>query len=318
MRRLTSVFLAVGFATAAICGSLPAAAVVTPVGVKTTSLDEFAPSAGMDPVSGDTYFAWTQNSASKPQHHDAYLDVTSGPTTTRTKLNAPGSLGWDAGIDGTNLVFQEVPRDTGNSDLVLYDISSHTRLPTPSGLDSRAWQWGPTISGEWILYGENSRKQNFSRVMLHNTNTGEERILAESSYKKFNVWQGQVSGDYAVYATTARIWHVVVYQISTGHRTEVPSRHDMPVYTPAVTADGTVYYARSGRGCGVKVRIYRWSVTSPSKPVPIAALPDGKDISDRLYAFNDGSSTTLYFDRFSCGHSNSGNIYRIDGADTAT
>jgi hypothetical protein len=64
---------------------------------------------------------------------------------------------------------------------VLYDISTAARLPTAPGLNSRAWQWGPTMSGDWILYGENSRRQDFSRVMLHNTTTDEERIVAESS-----------------------------------------------------------------------------------------------------------------------------------------
>jgi hypothetical protein len=178
------------FAFAVGMSVTPVSAALTPVGVKTTSLDEFLPSAGNNGA-GDSYFAWSQNRQARPGHHDAYLDITSGPTTTTIKLNAKGTLGWGAGIDGSRLVFQEVPNDTRNSGLVLYDISSATRLPTTPGLNSRAWQWGPTMSGEWILYGENSQRQDFSRVMLHNTATDEERILAESSYARFSVFQGQ-------------------------------------------------------------------------------------------------------------------------------
>jgi hypothetical protein len=250
------------FAFAAGTSVMPISAAVAPVGVKTTSLYEFLPSAGMDGGSGDTYFAWSQNRQARPGHYDAYLDITSGPTTTTIKLNAKGTLGWDAGIDGTQLVFQEVPNDSSNSGLVLYDVPSETRLPTSPGSNSRAWQWGPTMAGDWILYGENSRRQDFSRVMLHNTTTD-----------RYN-------------------------------------------YRGAVTADGTAYYVRSAKGCGNNVRIYRWSVSAPADPVLINDLPDGKEIAGRLFAFNDGSSTALYFDRLSC-RSGASDIYRIDDADTA-
>jgi hypothetical protein len=309
-------FLIGSVAYAASASVTPVSAAVTPVGVKTTPLYEFLPSAGMDSVSGDTYFAWSQNSQARPNHNDAFLDITSGSTST-IKLNAKGTFGWGAGIDGTHLVFQEVPNDTRNSGLVLYDISSAARLPTPPGSNSRAWQWGPTMSGDWILYGENSRRQNFSRVMLHDTTPGEERILAESSYTRFSVFQGQVNGDYATYHRD-RKGHsdVFAYQISTGERTKVPNPNDRYNYRGAVTADGSVYYARSAKGCGNNVRIYRWSVTAPADPVLINALPDGKEIAGRVFAFNDGSSTAVYFDRLSC-RSGASDIYRLDNADTA-
>lgn len=293
----------------------PASAAITPVGVKTTSLYEAGPSAGMDTGSGDSYFAWYQNSERAPRHFNAYLDTNGGSTI---RLNARNSFGFAGGIDSTTVVFQEVLEDTGNSDLVLYDIASATRLPDPSGLNGRAWQWGPTISGTWILYGENSRRQDFSRVMLHDTSTGEERILTESSYRAFNVWQGQVSGDYAVYYKTSRAWNVFVYTISTGQTTKVPNPNHKDNYRPAITADGTVYYVHAGNSCGENVRIYRWSVANPTDPsVLLMALPDGAEIAERLYAFNDGVSTSVYFDRFRCSGGGS-NIYRLDDADTAT
>lgn len=292
----------------------PASAVIAPVGVKTTPLNEAGAAAGVDTGSGDSSFSWYQNSERAPKHYNAYLEINGG---SMIRLNASNTFGWDGGIDGTTLVFQEVPQDTGNSNLVLYDIPSATRLPDPTGLNGRAWQWGPTISGDWILYGENSRGSDFSRVMLHDRSTGEERTLAESSFDAFNVWQGQVNGDYAVYYRTGRAWNVVVYQISTGQRTTVPNPNNRFNYTPAVTADGTVYYARSGNGCGVNVRIYRWSVVNPADPpVLLRDIPDGGEIADGLFAFNDGVSTSVYFDRFRCSGGDS-NIYRLDDADTA-
>jgi hypothetical protein len=309
-------FLIGFFAYAASVSVTPVSAAITPVGVKTTPLYEFLPSAGKDTGSGDVYFAWSQNSEARPNHHDAYLDVTNG-STSMIKLNAKGTFGWGAGIDGTRLVFQEVPKDTRNSGLVLYDISAATRLPTPPGLNSRAWQWGPTMSGDWILYGENSRRQNFSRVMLHNTTTAEERIVAQSTFTRFSVFQGQVNGAYATYHNDRRGHSdVFVYQISTRDRTKVPNPNDRYNYRGAVTADGTVYYARSARGCGNNVRIYRWSVAAPADPVLITALPDGKEIAGRVFAFNDGSSTAVYFDRLSC-RTGASDIYRLDNADTA-
>jgi hypothetical protein len=67
-------------------------------------------------------------------------------------------------------------------------------------------------------------------------------------------------------------------------------------------------------GCGHSVRIYRWSVTAPTDPVLINALPDGKEIAGLLFAFDEGLTTTVYFDRLSC-RSGTSNIYRLDAAD---
>jgi len=298
----------------------PASGAASPVGVKTTNLDEFLPSAGMDSGTGDSYFAWSQNSNLRHRHYNAFLDVTSGSTTSTVRLNAKGTLGWGSGIDDGRLVFQEVRRTSNGkhqSNLVFYDIPSATRLPSPDGVNTRAWQWGPSISGDWILYGENSRPQDFSHVILHNTTTREERILAASTFERFTVFQDQVTGDYAVYHKhTPRRSNVIVYQISTGKRTRVPNPNDRFNVSAAVTADGTVYYARSGKGCGNHVRLYRWSPVTLADPVLLLRLPDGMDVAQRLFAFNDGVSTVLYFDRESCRTRNS-NIYRIDNADTA-
>ena len=89
-----------------------------------------------------------------------------------------------------------------------------------------------------------------------------------------------------------------------------------PTYYPAVTPDGMVYFVRSGNGCGASVRIYRWQLGSTDKPVLLYAFPAGRDASTRLFAFNDGSSTSLYFDLYNCSTHRS-NIYVLLGADTA-
>ena len=172
-----------------------------------------------------------------------------------------------------------------------------------------------SISGDWVLYGENRPEGNWSRVNLFNLTTGEQRTLAESTFRAFSVDAGQVAGDYAVYGKGPNVF---VYRISTGNKTKVPVPKDRWNYTPAVTADGTVYFVRSGEGCGVNVRIYRWSLLSPAtSPVRLTTLPSGKDTNGRLYAFNDGTSTTLYFDRYNC-RTGSSDIYNLPAADTAT
>ena len=120
-----------------VVGAVPSGATTTPVGVKTTSLYEFAPSAGWESVSGDRYLAWSQNVASHPRQFNAYLQINSG---TPVKLNDRGTLGWGAGIDGTKMIFQQASDD--DSQLVLYDIASRTSLPAPQGLNHPAsWQW---------------------------------------------------------------------------------------------------------------------------------------------------------------------------------
>ena len=77
-------------------------------------------------------------------------------------------------------------------------------------------------------------------------------------------------------------------------------------YAPSVADDGTLYYARSGSGCGANVRIMR---NSAGVNQLVVDLPDRRDIFF-TYASDEGPQTHVYYDRVGCG-AGVWDIYRL-------
>jgi hypothetical protein len=85
--------------------------------------------------------------------------------------------------------------------------------------------------------------------------------------------------------------------ISAGTTTMIPNPGRQQ-YSPSVTSDGTVYFIRSGRGCGNTVQVVRRPLGGPSKV--IAAVGAGRDVQT-TFAFQHADGTTaVYFDRVRC------------------
>jgi hypothetical protein len=69
-------------------------------------------------------------------------------------------------------------------------------------------------------------------------------------------------------------------------------------YAPAVTSDGTMYFARSGRACGATVRLMR---RPPGGPMTVASpLAFGQDMSRTYARENADGTTTVFFGRYRC------------------
>ncbi len=103
--------------------------------------------------------------------------------------------------------------------------------------------------------------------------------------------------------------NVYSYDILGKVKSKVPN----PVkfqYSPSVTSDGTVYYVRSGGSCGAGVRFMRYTPAVGS--VVFATVPRGYDIDTLEAHTNTDTTTSLYFDRFSCRQYEE-DIYKIDG-----
>lgn len=240
------------------------------------------------------YLAWTQNSAAKPKHYDAFVSTSGAP---KVMVNAAGTSGYNGGIDGTTLVYQQVRR--GQSDLRLFDLVTHQRS-IPTGVNTPQWEWRPSISGPWLLFGrENLRSRPVkTRVLLYNTITSQTITLVDTPGHSE---PGQVNGDYAVYTHCGKVTcNVFRYQISTGQRVKMPNASARRVqYAPSVSADGTVYYASSLFACGKDVRIRRFVVGNAVASL-MTILPAGRDIHT-TYADDmaDGTTRVLH-DRASC------------------
>ena len=262
-------------------------------------------SEALPSADGDAgYLAWSQNSAAKPKHYDAFMSLSGAP---KLMVNATGTSGYNGGIDGTTLVYQQVRR--GQSDLRLFDLVTQQRS-IPGGVNTPQWEWRPSISGQWLMFGrENLRTRPVkTRVLLYNTATSQTITLVDTAGLSE---PGQVNGDYAVYTHCGRVTcNVFRYQISTGQRVKMPNALSRRVqYAPSVSADGTVYYASSRFTCGNDVRIRRFVVGDASASL-MTLLPAGRDIHT-TYAddMSDGTTRVLH-DRASCKGS-SNDIFQV-------
>ena len=285
--------------------------------VLTSRQNEFLPSRG------DGFLAWSQNSRRHPRHYDTYARRDG---RSPFKVNPAGSVGWSGGIDGTSLIEQVVTHRGDQSDLELFDLVSRTQSNPPAGIDTRIWEWKPSTSGDQILFGRNNiniGRHEFQAVILFDTTTGRSRILAlvRRNAAFTDLQPGQVNGDWATWERCLpgiRHCNVFLYQISTRTTSMLPNP-SLQQYNGGVTADGTVYYVRTGQHdrwkCGASSKIVRQPAAGSS--TVIANLPKGKD-SFALFAYTEpDGSTTLFFDQVSCS-TGRWDVFKILDADTAT
>jgi len=266
------------------------------IAVKATAAFEQVPGTG-----GGAYFAWTRGSRTR-------LLIQSGPGQPAFQVNGSRSRAWSGSIDGTTFVYQ-LARG-GDSDIRLMDVVSHAKSP-PTGINTRRWEWHPTISGDWILFGRSAFDRHRSRVILHNTSTAQTIMLADVQGKSTRADPGQVSGDYAVWDRCAHhVCNVFRYQISTDHTTRIPNTLAGQLqYDPSVTDTGTVYFVHSGDGCGRNVRLIEWIEGQPLNV--LLEFGPGRDVTSTTQAVPDQvAGTDVYFDRYTCRTAAS-DIYKI-------
>src|SRR5262249_2622439 len=136
--------VALGLSVAGSVGAVAAwSTLVTPQPVVTAKGHQILPSA----APGAAYLAYSQ---SRPGHSGVF-DVDVKPAgMPRYKVDTRG-VGYAGGIDGTTLIWQSVRN--GQSDLRLFDLAAQTRS-VPAGVNTRRWEFWPTLSGDWILYGQ--------------------------------------------------------------------------------------------------------------------------------------------------------------------
>src|ERR671910_3344970 len=228
-------------------------ALLTETPVFHAAKNERNPAADYDGVGGEVW-AFSRSRTGYPNRYDAYAKQ---GTNSPIKLNLAGQ-GWTGGIDYPLVVYQQVA--SGQSNIFLYNLSNDTRPPTPSGVNTNRWEWHPTISGEWLLYGRDNNSTPTQRVILHNSNTHVERLLSSIIKATHYLQADQVDGDWATYTRCTPRCNVVRYQISTATRTVLAKpvttrpRHQ---YAGGVTSTGAVYLVPSGPDCGAQGKIVR-------------------------------------------------------------
>jgi hypothetical protein len=210
------------------------------------------------------------------------------------KVNAPHTSGEMGGIDGTTLVYQQ------NSDIKLFDLSSHQRTNPSTGVNTTNGEYWPSIFGQWLLFGRifSSGK---SKVILFNTTTHQSRTLASSTSNVF-LGPDQVNGDYAVwerYSFNGSACNVFRYTISSKTTMRIPNPNIKCQYASSVTADGTVYFMRSAFQCGHSVSLRAYPPTTT-----LVSLPKGKDVLDTYAVADENGDVTIFYDQGSCSTGN--------------
>jgi hypothetical protein len=289
--------LALAMAAAALI-PLPAEA-ATEHPVRTTPAGEF------QPARGPNHLAWEQNTKGQPNHFDVFMQPDGGEPV---RVNAGRSNAAMGGIDDDLLVFQQYRKK--KSDLFTYDLNTGTRSKLPKKINSRQWEYWPSVSEPWLLFGRWKPRSDRRFLILHNLESGERRVLNKIRGANAFIGPGQVNGDYAVWWRCPNKGRCQVhrYQISTGAKTKLPNPGKYQ-RAPSVNAEGTVFLARGAKGCGGQVQIVK--IAPDGTETVLTKFPPALDSRD-TYAYTDERGIThVYYERFGCGRKTGSDIYEV-------
>ena len=264
------------------------------------------------PARSARWLAWMQSSRPNPNppasRTSVYVrDLRTGRTR---KVNPAGTFAATGGLDGSRLVLQLIRG--GLSDLALVELPhGRLRLLGP-WIDSRLWEWRPTISGRRLLFGRIDYGSSTYRILLADLRT--RRVVELDSVGGHGAYAapGQVSGNFAVWTSCpANVCNVYRYDIA--HRTTLalpdPEHYRHWQFGPSVTRDGTVYFGRALLGCS-RVSLMRYR---NGRVTTLLRLPEGFAFQ-YSYAFDRGGRRAdVYFDRVGCERSARSDVYRIAG-----
>lgn len=160
------------------------------------------------------------------------------------------------------------------------------------------------------MFGRRSFGRNRWQVILHNTGTGHNIVLADVRGRNVRADPGQVNGNWAVWDVCGRACSVYRYDLGGRTKKRLPNTlRGRLRYAPSVAADGTAYYAHSGAGCGANVRLVEKPVGAPAQ-VLVAFKRGVVDISTTSAVADQVSGTDVYYDRFAC-RTRGSDIYKV-------
>jgi hypothetical protein len=303
------------------------AVVLTVLGLVTTAFAGTTPETlvqggAANQFSGDgnaTYLTWSSNSGAHPRHYDALTRAFLGKVTV--KMNAPGTTGYAGDINGngTEAAYQQT--DGAMSDVYLYDLDADTRTAAPDAVNSALWEWAPSVSDDYLLFGRNkfTRASSPWKIVLYDRNTDTNLVLDTAPNSCQCIFPGQVTDEWATWTrcsrSTCQAWY---YDIAGDVAARVPNPLDKVQYYPGVSREnGDIYFVRSNPACGANVKIVRWNPAGGPADV-VSSQPTGYDVYTGLKVFDDlGGHQDVYVDRQRCAGKYYGDIYVVNDADLA-
>lgn len=252
-----------------------------------------------DPAASTTHIAWSVDTR---RGQNVYAKPFDG---ARFRVNAQGMNGGMGGIDGTTLVYQEYIHEPDPiSDLHFLDLESGARSDPPAAVNTDDWEHSPGLSGDKLLFGRQRLRNGDQLIVLFDLVSERSMTLASFSLGNRFLRVGQVNGNFATWARDTwrgdqlRSCDVFVHDIAADKTSRVPNRNSKCQYAPSVDPSGTVYFGRSGFGCGVNAAIMRYPVGGNVQTVE--RLRDGTDLANSFAVDNGDGTTTIYFDPGPC------------------
>jgi len=253
----------------------------------------------LEPAASSTFEAWTEARIGRTGFRSKVFARAIGGA--RFKVSPAGTgVAFTGGIDGSTLAYDR------DGDIALFDLSTRTELDVPNGVNTtRGAEFSPSISGQHLLFVR--FRANRSSVVLFDMPSSTSTVLyskANTDRRFFNVYAGQVNGNYAV-------WHqdtfsarddalvdadVYFHDISGKKTTRLANPQGTVQYAPSVSANGTVYFGRSGFGCGLDTQLVQQALDGTESI--LHDFPNGRDFASS-YAL-DGGTTEVYFDQGRC------------------
>jgi len=277
----------------------PAAGAVIPVGVLTTPRDEILPAGNTN------IFLSSQNGAAHPHLYTEYVQrgASSFGPGPRIRVNAIGTQGFSGSPSGPTsspeLIYQQVKGR--QSDIKFFE--NGVRWNPPAGVNTPAWEYRPTASGAWILFGRLRTATHRRQIILFDRFSQQVIVLADRPAGppgNPSATPGEVNGDFAVWsqctATACNVWE---YDIATAMKTRLPNATPGHYnYAASVDTAGTVYFAHGGRTCG-GARIEKHPLGGAASIV--WSLRPHRDVTSSFFANHfDFTPPSLLYARYDC------------------
>jgi hypothetical protein len=260
------------------------------------------------PAAAGGWLAWTQGPTTPPSPY-----IPSGAVLLRRpdgrvrRIEPTGTVTGSGGLDRTTLVLQVVRG--GASDVARVDLASGRLTRFGPGIDTRRWEWRPTISGHRLLFGRIDFETGAYEVVLADLRTGRTAVLARVAGHGAYAAPGQVNGDWAVWSTCPdNVCRVVRLRISTHRTVAAPPPHGYRNWqvAPSVARNGDVYYGVS-YGC-TSFRLVRWHGAAVT---PVVRLPRGVAIGSTFVDDTAGGRARVLYDRVRCGRHERSDVYEV-------
>ncbi len=271
-----------------------------------------SPASEEGPAASGSWLAWSQSAGVNPRPPLSTTHVyVRRPDGRVVRVGPPNRYAQTGGIDGHTLVLQVYDREF--SRIARVDLESGHLRYYGGFVNDSGWQWRPSLSGPWLLFGRIDYGRNRYEILLANTKTHEVRRLARVSGHGAYAAPGQVNGNYAVWISCPdNACRAYRYTIGAGRTTRMPAL-GTPLYWhfgPSVTRSGGVYFGISttpGRGCAA-VRLVRYRA---GRVTTLLSFPAGQAFQ---YSWADDAHRAhprVLFDRVGCSRSALSDIYGL-------